>query len=126
MAIVENKVTEEGDVLVIKTEYPVVGLVSLTQFVDTTVNEDTENYFSKQFRYSLDGGVTYSDWTELNLENIQSIEITKYDTFVIEYKYIRVGDESSVELEFDDILVSGEEEDLPYPVYDKTYFKQFF
>jgi len=126
MAIIDNRVTEEGDVLIIKTEYPVVGLIALTQFVDTTAGENQSDYFLKEFRYSVDGGITFSDWIELNILNIQAVEITKYDSFVIEYRYTRVGNAPEVELTFSDILVSGVEEDLPYPVYEKTYFHQFF
>ena len=126
MAIIENRVSEEGDVLVIKTDIPIVGLIGLSQFVDTTVGEDLENYFLKEFRYSLNGGLTFSDWVTLNLTNIELVDISKFDSFVIEYRYMRIGNTPEVDLEFNDILVSGPKEDLPYPVYDKLYFSNFF
>lgn len=124
--IIENLVTEQGDVLVIKTEIPIIGLIGLSQFVDTTAGESATDYFLKEFRYSQDGGLTFSDWTVLNLTNIQNVQISKYDLFVIEYKYTRIGNAPAVNLEFNDILVSGPVEELPYPVYDKTYFSNFF
>lgn len=126
MAIISNRVTEDGDVLIIQTSVPVLGLISLTQFVDTTVNESETDYFEKEFRYSENGGLTFSDWTVLNLLNIEAIEITKYDSFVIEYRYTRVGNTPALDLEFNDILVSGEVEDLTYPLFDKVVFKKFF
>lgn len=126
MAIIENRVTAEGDVLIIKPEVPVVGLLALYQFVDTTVGESETDYFLKEFRYSVDGGLTFGDWLELSLINISGVEITQQSTFVIEYRYTRVGNAPEVELEFQDILVSGEVEELPYPVFDKTIFKKFF
>lgn len=126
MAIIENRVTEEGDVLIIKPEIPIVGLIGLNQFVTNTLGETETDYFKKEFRYSNDGGLVFSDWYDLNLSNISSVSITKYDQFVIEYKYTRVGNAPEVELEFEDILVSGEFEDLPYPIYNSTYFKDFF
>jgi len=126
MAIIENKVTAEGDVLIIKPEVPVVGLVSLLNFVDTTVNESATDYFLKEFRYSVDAGITFSSWIELTLPNIQSVSISKENQFVIEYRYTRVGNAPEVELEFEDILVSGEIEELPYPIYKSIYFDDFF
>lgn len=126
MAIIENRVTAEGDVLIIKPEVPIVGLMALYQFVDTTVGESATDYFLKEFRYSVDGGLTFGDWYELSLINISGVEIAQQSTFVIEYRYTRVGYAPEVELEFEDILVSGEIEELPYPVFDKTVFKKFF
>lgn len=126
MAIIQNRVTEEGDVLIIQPEVPIIGLLSLYNFVDTTVGETQTDYFRKEFRYSTNGGVTYSDWMELNLISIESVLITKYNQFFIEYRYTRVGITPEIDLEFQNILVSGTFEELPYPTYNSTYFKQFF
>lgn len=126
MAIIDNRVTAEGDVLIIKTEAPVLGLIALTQFVDTTANESETDYFLKEFRVSENGGLTFGDWIELTLSNIQSVVVSKFDAFVIEYRYTRVGNAPLVELEFQDILVSGVIEDLPYPAYQKSIFSKFF
>lgn len=126
MAVIENRVTEEGDVLVIKPEVPIVGILALYQFVDTTQNESLTDYFRKEFRYSVNGGLTFSNWEELTLINIQNAVITRYDAFVIEYRYTRVGNTPEVELSFNDILVSGEINPLSYPIFDRTIFKKFF
>lgn len=126
MAIIENRVTEDGDVLIIKPEIPIVGLISLTQFVDTTVNESETDYFLKEFRFSQDGGLNFSDWIELNISNLQSLVISKFDSFIIEYRYTRVGSSVELDLEFEDILVSGEVEDLPFPSFNSSYFSKFF
>lgn len=126
MAIIENKVTAEGDVLVIKTDIPAVGIVALNQFVDTTNGETVDDYFKKEFRYSQDGGITFSSWIELNINNISGISLTKFDSFIIEYRYTRVGNTPDIILEFNDILVSGPIEELPFPFYKKTVFNKFF
>lgn len=126
MAVIENKVTEEGDVLVIKPEVPIVGLISLYNFVDTTDNESVTDFFKKEFRYSINGGITFSSWILLTIGNIQTLIISKENQFIIEYKYTRVGATPSVDLTFNNILVSGTTETLPYPVYNTTYFKDFF
>lgn len=126
MAVIDNRVTEEGDILIIKPEVPIVGIMALYQFVDTTENESETNYFLKEFRYSVDGGLTFSDWVKLSLINISAIQITQQSAFVIEYRYTRIGNAPEVKLAFEDILVSGEIEDLPYPIYQKTVFDKFF
>lgn len=126
MAIIDNRVTEEGDVLIIKPEVPIIGLLSLYNFVDTTVGESATDYFKKEFRYSTNGGITYSSWAELTLLNIENVSITKFNQFIIEYRYTRVGDTPLVDLTFENILVSGTFESLPYHTYNSTYFKQFF
>lgn len=126
MAILENVSTEAGDVLRIKTETPIVGLISLSQFVDTTQGESETDYFKKEFRYSINAGLTFEEWADLNLINISNVVISKYDSFVLEYRYTRVGNTPEVDLSFDDILVSGAVEDLPYTVFKKSVFNDFF
>lgn len=126
MAIINNRVTEDGDVLIIQPEVPIIGLLSLYNFVDTTDGEVQTDYFRKEFRYSTNGGVTYSEWIELSLLNISNVTITKYNQFFIEYRYTRIGNTPEIDLEFDDILVSGTFEELPYPIYNTTNFKKFF
>ena len=39
MAVIESRVTENGDVIIIKTNVPVVGIVALTSFIDSTIGE---------------------------------------------------------------------------------------
>jgi len=126
MAVIENYTTEDGDVLVIKPEAPIVGIIALYQFVDTTTGETETDYFRKEFRWSQDGGLTFSDWLELTQLNIQGVVISKYSAFVIEYRYTRVGTTPEITLAFEDILVSGEVTSLPYELYDRSIFSKFF
>lgn len=124
MAIVQNIATEDGDILVIKTDVPVVGIISLTSFIDVTVGETSEVYFEKTFRYSVNGGLVYSDWMNLTDINIQSITIERVDYFIVEYKYKRVG--VGGDLEFDSVDLVGIHSPLAYPIFDKTIFSDFF
>ncbi len=97
MAIIDNRTTVDGDVLIIKPEVPIVGLISLYNFVDTTVGEDyPTDYYLKEFRYSVNGGVTFGDWQELSLSNIQAVEISKENQFVIEYIYLIIALEQTL------------------------------
>jgi len=124
MAVIENRATEAGDVLVIKTTVPVVGIVALLSFMDTTSGETTETYFQKTFRYSRDGGMSFSEWMELTTINVQGIIIEKIDYFIIEFRYKRIGTEG--ELAFSDVTLEGTYEPLNYTVFNNSIFSEFF
>ena len=85
MPITLNKIKQEGNVIYIKSN-PQTGIIALTSFVDNS-SEPTGS-FTKEFRYSLNG-IIYTDWIELNVQNIQNIVVTQKDTLVIELKYNR-------------------------------------
>ncbi|MDH3382223.1 MAG: hypothetical protein OEL54_05920, partial [Flavobacteriaceae bacterium] len=126
MAIVNNISTETGDIIRFKTESHIVGIIALTAFSDSTTGENATKYFEKFFRYSLDGGITFSDWIELTTVNVTNIQITQTNQFVADCRYTRVGSDPTGELAFNSITLSGDSEDLPYPVYYRTIFSKFF
>lgn len=126
MAIILNTSSENGDILQINVSTPILGLVLLSDFTDTVVGETVTKYFTKTFRYSVDGGTTYSDWLPLTNENIENIEIQPVDPFIIEYRYQRSGTDTTGLLEFDDVTVNGTYEALLQPdLYSKSIFAQF-
>lgn len=55
MAIIENRVTEEGDVLIIQPEVPIIGLLSLYNFVDTT-----DEYQIVEYHLFVKGNTSYN------------------------------------------------------------------
>jgi hypothetical protein len=124
MAIVENRATEDGDIISIQTDVPIVGIISLTSFSDTTGGEDGSTYFEKTFRYSINAGMTYTDWLELNTANIENIEIEKVNYFIVEYRYKRIG--VGTDLSFTDIHLLGTIVPLDYPVFRSMVFNDFF
>lgn len=126
MAVIENVTTESGDVLLIKPEVPIVGLIVLYQFTDTTINETLTNYYVKEFRYSRDGGLTWTDWMNLSIINISYVNTEQVVEFVIEYRYTAVGTPPPLSLTFKDILVVGTLGSVSYPEFDDTIFSKFF
>ena len=126
MAVIENVSNEFGDVIRIKTEVPVIGLLFLDTFTDSTEGESPSEYFTKQFRYSSDAGLNFTDWMDLNTVNIQGVQVTRKDQFLIEYKYTHIGNSIPSNLVFNSITLGGEFQNLDYPIYDKTFFKDFF
>jgi hypothetical protein len=124
MAIIESQVTADGDIIIIKTNVPVVGIVALTSFIDSTVGETGGVYFEKTFRYSINGGITFSDWIILNTINVQGIIIERTDYFIVEYRYKRVG--VGGDLVFNNIHLGGTLTPLTHPVFNTMIFADFF
>lgn len=122
--IIENKTTENGDVLRISTDVPVLGLVALSGFMDDTDGETSDVYFKKKFRYSKDIGVTWSEWQDLNQGNIQSVPISEKESFLFEYAYQQEGENG--ELYFNWVQLEGEVKQGDDVIYSKTDFKKFF
>ena len=122
--IIENKTTENGDVLRISTDVPVLGLVLLSGFMDDTDGETGDVYFIKKFRYSKDIGVTWSEWQDLNQGNIQAVPIREKESFLFEYAYQQEGENG--ELYFNWVQLEGEVNQGDDIIYSKTDFKQFF
>lgn len=122
--IIENKTTENGDVLRISTDVPVLGLVLLSGFMDDTDGETGDVYFKKKFRYSKDIGVTWNEWQDLNQGNIQSVPISEKESFLFEYDYQQEGENG--ELYFNWVQLEGEVKQGDDVIYSKTDFKKFF
>lgn len=126
MAIINNISSEIGDIIRIQTTVPAVGIFTLNTFTDTTFNETGTRYFDKYFRYSNDGGLNFSAWTELTTINIQDIEVRRKDIFVIEYRYTRAGSDAAGSIGVNSVTVSGESEPLESPNFTRQFFFRFF
>lgn len=105
MAIVENRSSEIGDVICIQTNTPVIGITALNSFVDNTDDETASRFFDKEFRYSFDGGITFSSWIDLTNANLMDVPVQRTDVFVIEYRYIRTGTDPAGTIAFNNVLV---------------------
>jgi hypothetical protein len=126
MAVVENKATELGDVLIIRAEVPIVGLISLTDFIDTTTGEDGNKFFNKEFRYTIDG-VNYTGWQDLTTVNLQGVDVRPEDTFIIEYRYTRVGTDTTGEIAYVNSNLSGEYDERGCgTTYNNSIFGEMF
>ena len=127
MAIVENTVSEIGDVIIIKASVPIVGLVTLASFTDSVVNETGAKYFYKEFRFSVDG-VNFSTWRELTNLNISSVDVSPTATFIIEYRYTRSGSDNNLpNLEFNQVQLSGDFSEVNCgESYNNSIFAKFF
>ena len=131
MAIQGNISTEFGDVLTIRASVPIIGLISLTDFIDNT-SEQGNHIFKKEFRYSTDGGLNYSQWIELTVSNLNGVQINSTDTFLIEYRYTHINDVSasfstSDSIAWNSTQLDGVFEDIPCGMtYQDSIFADFF
>jgi hypothetical protein len=125
MAVLENIATEDGDILIIKTGVPVVGIVALSTFTDSTSNESESIYFEKTFRYSTNGGITFSDWLSLTVLNVQNIVIERVDYFIVEYRYKRIGS-GEPNIAFNNATIGGTINPLEYPTFYNMIFGDLF
>ena len=126
MAIIENRVTEIGDVLYIKVEVPVIGLILLTDFIDTTTGETANRLFKKEFTYSRDG-INFYPWSILTNENLAAISVDPSDTFIVQYRYTRIGTDSTDDLAFQNITLNGQFQSSSCgSAYSDSIFAQFF
>lgn len=123
--IIENRSTEIGDIIYIKADTPLMGILTLVSFVDNTENETGTRLFNKKFRYSIDG-INYSDWAELTNPNLAAISIAPNNIFYAEYLYERIGADASSELVFNSVELSGTFESIPQTYYENSIFYQFF
>ena len=61
MAVIETTTNENGDAILISLQEPYKNVVEVLSYSDDVTGESTSLYFSKHFRWGIDG-VTYSDW----------------------------------------------------------------
>jgi hypothetical protein len=123
MAIIANHTDAFGDVLFIQTDYPAVGLTALVGFIDETEGEGGSVSFKKRFRYSLNG-VTWSEWDDLTIPNIQAVPVTPSNTLYINLRYQQVGDGI---LAFDSAVISGVYVNKKCPFYfTESIFHKYF
>jgi hypothetical protein len=123
--IVGNKATEIGDIIVIKSAIPIVGVISLSTYSDSVVGETADRFFLRTFRYSLDG-FTYSPWQDLTDSNLSAISIVPTDYFFVEYQYERGGTDISGDLEFVSVTLNGQFQSFSCGVtFSNSIFTQF-
>lgn len=69
---------ENGGTLIKITTTASVGILALTGFTDTVVGAPT-----KTFRYSTDGGITWSQWTALTTPNITGVVVPSIKSLLV-------------------------------------------
>jgi hypothetical protein len=118
LAISGNISTSQGDSFLIRAEVPIIGLIGLTDFIDTTTGS-----FYKEFRYATDG-INFVGWRELTADNLSQVSVEATDNFLIEYRYTNILNSNAT---FTDVQVSGSFTAVTCgEYYQKSIFNDFF
>lgn len=122
---ITNQTLQNGQKLIIKTKVPVMGISLLRNYVDETLGEMGQSFYKKMFRYSSDGGKTFSEWFELTDTNLSKVNLASNNWYIFEYEYTHQGvrnpmyfSKSTLEVK----VKTNENTDI----YDKTDFSEYF
>ena len=106
MAITGNTASEIGDEMQMNsTEVAIDGILSWVGFEDVTEFESATRFFTKEFRYSTDGGGSYSAWLDLTDSGTFPILLDNIESALVEYRYIRAGADADDYLFFYDVTL---------------------
>lgn len=104
MAVTNNILTEVGDAVIFKMDYSVHGIDSITGMSDGLTGETGTRFFTKEFRYTLDG-LNWGHWNPLSGAALIAIPITPQRSLQIEFKYTRGGTDITGNLVFEWVKV---------------------
>lgn len=106
MAIQNNVLTEIGDKLFLNSQIAIFGEANFVSIVENVSGVTADRYFTKKFRWSKDN-LVYSDWQELNIQNLSEINGEKIDVLFINFFYERSGIDKTGVLIFEDLKFLG-------------------
>ena len=122
------QIINNGDVITIRANFPIVGLIEVLGWNDTTTGETGSVYFEKKIRWTYDG-INWSDWGDLlNTNTIEQIQPKKQDLFLFEIEFTKVGPAGdTTPLNFTNFELDSDFADLfaSSPAYQKLPFFNF-
>lgn len=129
MAIVGNTASEIGDVMIMVTDIPIRGIVSITGFTDSIVGETGSRFFDKQFRYSLDGGLNWNEegYQALTAPILAAVPIDPTYDCIFEFRYERAGTDDTGLLEWNNTQLTTTNNPIECgPAFQDSIFSFFF
>lgn len=122
--MLNNKLRNIGDVLIVNVVSQVNGIVKLSSFVDTLIGVTNDRAVNKEFRVSADD-IFWTDWTSLTDENlVESDSVFAEGSLTIQVRYTRIGTDDSGEISFEGINFAGavQTKTLVAPTIDESMF----
>lgn len=100
--------TQVGDTIIMDTTI-MLNITTLTGYTDSVTGETGIRMFEREFKYSLDGGVKFSEWMVLNNGNLLTINqyLTNICQLVFRFKYKRIGIDTTGQIELNSINING-------------------
>lgn len=119
-----NKIILEGNTVFL-TGNPIGGLIGVFTVLAEDLNIPGYVFTTKLFRYTLNG-VTYSDWQEVTIPNIEAIEFGQYDTVVFEFAYTKSTLDQDVPIDGITVDLTSTVAPLLTDAYRNTIFNLLF
>jgi hypothetical protein len=127
MSLINNALSEIGDQIIFQLQVPIVGLDSIVSWTDDTIGETLTRYFRKQFRYSVDGGLNWSELLDLTDEILATIDVNPIWDILFEYTYTRIGTDTTGVLIFNNVQIFGTYVNQPPgDIFVNSVFATFF
>lgn len=115
------EMTEDGDVLIISPSIPPLGLTHWNSVPVIREEHNGSGSFELYMKYSLDEGLTWSEWNEVSLQFVSSIPFKANHVPVIEFQVIKRGEGNSYFIGLD--VFSDENIDCEEPAIPDFYNK---
>lgn len=109
--MMDNKIYNIGDVLIINVNPQISGRVKFSEYSDVWVGETATRSLRREFRVSPDN-VFWSNWQLLTNENLSESSYVTDNSLSIQLRYTRTGTDTTGELEFKDVNFMGEREEI--------------
>lgn len=98
LVLLNNGIFEEiGESCVIQLD-PIFQVTSFESFTDSIENETSDRFFTKEFRYKIGSGGTFSPFLPLTNVNLSNISPSASNVYFFEIKYTRAGTDTAGEL----------------------------
>lgn len=98
--------TEIGDKLFLNAQIAVFGVFQLTGTVENYEGETSTRFFIKKYKSSTDN-VNWTDWQDLTLLNLQTLNGRTLEVLFLQFVYERAGSETTGYLKFQDLSFTG-------------------
>lgn len=109
----DNFLSNIGDVLIVKVNPQISGIVSFSGYSDIIIGETETRSLHREFRISSNM-LFWSDWLELNDSNLSINQYTTENSLYIEVRYTRTGTDETGVIEFQDIQFIGSREEIQF------------
>ena len=101
------------DILIVDVTPKITGRVQLSGYTDVWEGITDTRTVRKEFRISSDG-IFWSDWQELNVENLSNGQFVVNRQFVIQLRFTRTGTDEIGEIEFKSISFQGSRQEIQF------------
>jgi hypothetical protein len=107
----DNVIFNIGDSLLIRINPKITGRVKFTGYVEDIYGLTTTRTVERRYRISTDN-IFWSDWQELNADNIKNEVLITENSLYIEIEYTRTGTDDTGYVRFNNIVFNGTHEEI--------------